>query len=217
MRVSIAAALILCSGLLAISASAFENVNMNTTLSIEGGHLVVRWNAKGFHHYNIRWSEDGGPTKQVEREGDKDFRYLSTYRPGVAYVVAVQGCDKSFGSSSQCTSWDEAFCGPAGSPCDGTQRPRPSTTTKPAPDTCASGYVWREARSTDHVCVTPASRSLVAQENRTASKRGNPGANTCVSGYVWREAFQGDTVCVSPARRTEVKKENSLATSRRAR
>jgi len=34
-----------------------------------------------------------------------------------------------------------------------------------AGDKCASGYVWREARPTDHVCVTPESRSLVSKEN----------------------------------------------------
>jgi hypothetical protein len=221
MRVSIAAMLLACSGMLVLSASAFENVNMATTLSVEGGHLVVRWSTKGFDHYNIRWSENGGPVKQVEREGDKYFRYLTPFRPGVAYLVAVQGCDKPFAGKSQCTSWDEAFCGPAGSPCDGTQRPPPSTSSKPAADACASGYVWREARPTDHVCVTPASRDRVGQENRNASQRwdsaGAYGPKTCVQGYVWREAFQGDTVCVSPARRTEVKKENSLAASRRAR
>jgi hypothetical protein len=38
-------------------------------------------------------------------------------------------------------------------------------------DECASGYVWREARPTDHVCVTPASRDLVARENRAARQR----------------------------------------------
>jgi hypothetical protein len=223
-RLAIAATLFACSGWLAISANAFENVNMATTLSVEGGHLVVRWSTKGFDHYNIRWSENGGPVKQVEREGDKYFRYLSTFRPGTAYLVAVQGCDKSFGSKSQCTSWDEAFCGPPGSPCDGTQRPPPTTSTKPAPavkDACASGYVWREARPQDHVCVPPASRTLVAQENRSASKRWDPagayGPKTCVSGYVWREAFDGDTTCVSPERRAEVKNENQLGPSRRAR
>ena len=223
-RISISATLIFCSGWLALSASGFENVNMNTTLSVEGGHLVVRWSTSGYDHYNIRWSENGGPVKQVEREGGKDFRYLSVFRPGVAYLVAVQGCEKSLAGKSQCTSWDEAFCGPPGSPCDGTQRPPPTSSTKPPPatgsDVCASGFVWREARTQDHVCVTPASRDRVAQENRTASKRWNPagayGPKTCVQGYVWREAFTGDTVCVSPQRRADVKRENQLAASRRA-
>ena len=201
-----------------MSASAFENVNMAPELSVEGGHVVVRWAKSNFDHYNIRWSEDGGQAKQVEREGDKFFRYLSTYRPGVVYRVAVQGCEKSLGSKSQCTSWDEISCGPQ-SPCDGSKPV--SKQPPPAKDSCASGYVWREAQPQDHVCVPPASRNLVTQENRTAPKRWNPsgayGASTCVQGYVWREAFEGDTVCVSVQRRADVKKENQLAASRRAR
>jgi hypothetical protein len=88
-----------------------------------------------------------------------------------------------------------------------------------ADDTCASGYVWREARPSDHVCVTPESRSLVAKENSRASQRwttGSYGPHTCVQGYVWREAFKGDDVCVTPERRDQVREENRKASSRRA-
>jgi hypothetical protein len=219
-RVGIATLLILCSGWLAMSASGFEDVNMATILSVEGGHVVVRWSTKGYDHYNVRWSEDGGPVTQVERAGDKYFRYLSTYRPGVVYRVAVQGCETSVLNKSQCTSWDEVTCGPS-NPCDHSRPVSKPPTPAKTGDTCASGYVWREARPKDHVCVTPASRDRVTQENRTAPQRWNPsgafGPSTCIQGYVWREAFEGDTVCVSPQRRAEVKKENQLAASRRAR
>ena len=218
-RVGISVTLVFCSGWLALSASGFENINMAPLLSVEGGHVVVRWAKGGFDHFNIRWSENGGPTKQVEREGDKDFRYLTPYNPKVVYTVAVQGCDKGFAGGSQCTSWDEISCGPT-TPCDSTSRPAPKPPA-PASNACASGYVWRVARAQDLVCVIPASRDRVAQENRTASQRWNragaSGPKTCVSGYVWREAFDGDTVCVSPQRRAEVKKENQLAASRGAR
>lgn len=82
---------------------------------------------------------------------------------------------------------------------------------------CASGYVWREASASDHVCVTPDSRLQVRRENHFASQYVNPngiyGANTCVSGYVWREAYSGDVVCVTPARRTQVRQENAEASS----
>ena len=215
-RVSISALLIFCSGWLALSASGFENVNMAPLLSVEGGSLVVRWGKGSFDHFNIRWSANGGPQKQVERDGDKDFLYVTAYRPGVVYRVAVQGCETSFAGKSQCTSWDEISCGPQ-SPCDSTSKPLP----RPAPNACASGYVWRVARAQDLVCVIPSSRDRVAQENRTAAQRWNPagasGPKTCVSGYVWREAFDGDTVCVTPQRRAEIKTENRLAASRRAR
>src|SRR5262249_11321211 len=46
----------------------------------------------------------------------------------------------------------------------------PSTAPGGAPRTaCKSGYVWRVARPTDLVCVTPKSRERVAEENRTAT------------------------------------------------
>jgi hypothetical protein len=86
-------------------------------------------------------------------------------------------------------------------------------------DVCASGYVWREARPADHVCVTPESRALVRQENSRAAQRWTVGAygpHTCIQGYVWREAFQGDDVCVTPERRDQVRQENRVAVSRSA-
>ena len=86
--------------------------------------------------------------------------------------------------------------------------------------TCKSGFVWRVARPSDLVCVTPESRSRVAEENRTASSRIVPGGGasgpfTCLSGFVWREAFDGDFVCVTPEVRTLVREENQQAASRR--
>lgn len=80
------------------------------------------------------------------------------------------------------------------------------------------GFVWREARQDDHVCVTPQSRRRVALENRLAASRRNPegayGPETCVSGFVWREAYAGDTVCVTPSVRSLVKEENRQAEAR---
>jgi TIR domain len=86
-------------------------------------------------------------------------------------------------------------------------------------DVCASGYVWREARPADHVCVTPESRALIRQENSRAAQRWTVGAygpHTCTQGYVWREAFKGDDVCVTPERRDQVREENRVASSRHA-
>ncbi len=84
---------------------------------------------------------------------------------------------------------------------------------------CISGYVWRKARRGDIVCVKPASRTRVAQENRLASRRVNPdgpyGPATCLAGYVWRQAYPGDRVCVTPDIRDLVRSENALADSRR--
>jgi hypothetical protein len=88
------------------------------------------------------------------------------------------------------------------------------------PDTCIQGYVWREARVGDTVCVTPAVRDRTAQENANPALNRNPnggayGPNTCVQGYVWREAFDGDTICVTPDIRQQTLADNAAAASRK--
>ena len=89
------------------------------------------------------------------------------------------------------------------------------------PDTCRTGYVWREAQPFDHVCVLPSSRTRAAQENRVALSRIDPagayGPFTCIDGFVWREAFPGDAVCVVPSRRAAVARENAEAPLHRTR
>ena len=83
---------------------------------------------------------------------------------------------------------------------------------------CLQGYVWREARPGDLVCVIPATRSQVAADNAAAPSRwinGPYGPHTCINGYVWREAFSGDDVCVLPTQRTQAATDNAAAASRR--
>ena len=89
------------------------------------------------------------------------------------------------------------------------------------PDTCRTGYVWRQAQPFDHVCVRPASRTRAAQENIVALSLIDPagayGPFTCIVGFVWREAYPGDAVCVTPSRRTAVARENAEAPLHRTR
>jgi hypothetical protein len=92
--------------------------------------------------------------------------------------------------------------------------------TAAAQDTCRSGYVWREAFSGDHVCVTPQTRAQAAHDNSEASARRQPGggpygANTCLQGYVWRNAGPNDVVCVTPETRTQAARDNGAAAARR--
>lgn len=98
--------------------------------------------------------------------------------------------------------------------------PPPAAPSLPyGPDTCKSGYVWRETVPGDRVCVTPASRSAAANENAIAGSRVDPagayGPNSCLSGFVWREAYSGDVVCVTPDRRSAVHQENVEGPSHR--
>lgn len=87
-------------------------------------------------------------------------------------------------------------------------------------DRCLRGFVWREVRRSDHVCVTPAVRSRVRADNAAGPSRRQPGGgasgpNTCRRGFVWREAVRGDLVCVVPAQRAQARADNARAHSRR--
>ena len=90
--------------------------------------------------------------------------------------------------------------------------------TSAAAERCLQGWVWREARPGDKVCVTGATRSQVALDNAVKATRWVPGAygpHTCVMGYVWREAYSGDDVCVTGAQRTQAAADNASAAARR--
>ncbi|WP_265569896.1 hypothetical protein [Sphingomicrobium nitratireducens] len=104
---------------------------------------------------------------------------------------------------------------------------------------CQSGFVWRQIKSDDLVCVTPEERAQVKVDKQLAGERTvpldkrvvqlssvciNPSAcasaptmapQPCLSGFVWREAIAEDFVCVPPARRDKVKADNRAAASRR--
>ena len=94
------------------------------------------------------------------------------------------------------------------------------TITSGVVDRCLSGYVWREARPSDHVCVPPGTRRQAREDNAAADSRRQPGGgasgpDTCRQGFVWREAFAGDHVCVTPATRTQAREDNARASRRR--
>jgi hypothetical protein len=87
-------------------------------------------------------------------------------------------------------------------------------------DACKSGFVWRNASPSDHVCVPPQARRRVQEENQLGVYRSvrveTQGPDTCVAGFVWRDAVDGDHVCVDTDSRSLAKDENRLGPSRRA-
>jgi MmpS family membrane protein len=88
------------------------------------------------------------------------------------------------------------------------------------PDTCIQGYVWRDARPGDNVCVTPQVRDRTAQENANPTQNREPnggpyGPDTCKQGFVWRDAFDGDHICVTPEIRAQTSADNAAAESRK--
>lgn len=86
-------------------------------------------------------------------------------------------------------------------------------------DTCKQGFVWREAIQNDHVCVTPATRTQAASDNRSAASRraggGAFGPDTCKPGFVWREVVPSDHVCVTPEIRAATAADDRMAGQRR--
>jgi hypothetical protein len=89
-----------------------------------------------------------------------------------------------------------------------------AVTTGSALADCKTGYVWREARPNDDVCVTPPQRSDAKLQNANGPNNvqaggGAFGPTTCRNGYVWREAYSGDVVCVTPTERQTAKDENA--------
>lgn len=89
--------------------------------------------------------------------------------------------------------------------------PATAASADPGPETCRQGYVWREARASDLVCVTPQTRDQTARDNGLKGLRwvdGAYGKHTCRKGYVWREAFAGDVVCVTPEVRRQAAADN---------
>ncbi|WP_214103934.1 hypothetical protein [Acrocarpospora catenulata] len=93
-----------------------------------------------------------------------------------------------------------------------------ATAGNPGPEICRQGYVWRTARPSDLVCVTPGNRDQTLLDNsvkRTRWTNGVDGRHTCLTGYVWREAFDGDDVCVHPVVHDQAAKDNAAGPSRR--
>jgi hypothetical protein len=81
-------------------------------------------------------------------------------------------------------------------------------------NTCAEGYVWRDAFENDFVCVTPAARQQAADQNGASARHKESEGSDCKQGFVWREASgpgKGDDVCVSPADRDLAAQQNANA------
>jgi hypothetical protein len=109
---------------------------------------------------------------------------------------------------------------------------------KVADPRCIQGYVWREVRAGDQVCVKPEVRAQVRADNKLAGERRADKLNTgvlgacgvgkqdaacvakayripCKQGFVWREAVADDYVCVTPVVRQQAKEDNAAERRRR--
>lgn len=162
---------------------------------------------------NIRWATPGGRWQQVGVDPSPscipysgNCSYLGLHaNPDKPYMFEIQSCRTRALASSVCSPWSAiVHYLPYG------------------PDTCQDGYVWREASSSDHVCVRVESRNQAKQDNAQARTRVSPtdhayGPDTCIGGFVWREAFAGDHVCVTSETRARTKAENNESAKHLAR
>jgi hypothetical protein len=121
-------------------------------------------------------------------------------------------------SGAGCLTGSKVYCCRLGS----TGQPLTTRNCSSGPGTCVQGYVWREAKPTDRICVTPQIREQTRIDNSQATAHRSPtggpfGPDTCAQGFVWRDAFAGDHVCVAPPHRAEAAQDNGWANVRNAR
>jgi hypothetical protein len=198
----------------------------------------ARWSEDRDQHFawciqKLRTPSEG----EIESEGAARADALRSCREGSAEYGACPGCGSDVlrpEPSSGPSPFGDARPGQDTGVVTRPSRPLGDYTTRSGADevggvaaprsdagSCQTGFVWRLARPSDLVCVTPDARARTAQENAEAASHvdanGAYGPHTCVSGYVWREAFEGDLVCVAPAIRDTVARENAEAASRLAR
>lgn len=97
--------------------------------------------------------------------------------------------------------------------------PTDAPTNTPLPSgSCYPGFVYRLARPTDKLCVSPESRNQAQADNAAAASRrvvATNGPDTCKSGFIFRAAFTNDHVCVTQAVRIQAAADNAAAASRK--
>jgi hypothetical protein len=189
--------------------------------------IGLKWDAAGFEYdsYFVNYTLKGQGVKTIDHDDDGTWGYqrIDGLLPSRTYILQVQGCTLSFFGigSDRCWDWSPTV--------------EVTTAAYPlhsGPDTCAPGFVWREAFPEDHVCVSPPRRDAVRTDNAQGPGR-RAGVcteemlrkqtcpfvipDTCAQGYVWREARPEDRVCVAPPERDLVRQENATAHERRAR
>jgi hypothetical protein len=197
-----------------IDAIGSDNGDLEGTLKGSHAEIRVHWGAVGMHPEKIG-------VYSMDIDGDGRVSGETYDLRGPANRVPLLGEKKV-----QCAQADAAAPPPRAPdtrPVARLGKKPPSKSSAPLvlfipkSDSCAQGFVWREAGPSDKVCVPYTSRDRTAAENARASSLWTAGAygpKTCVPGFVWREAFDGDVVCVTPDVRDQVRQENELGPSR---
>lgn len=111
--------------------------------------------------YQIRSTQSEGPATQMQtaplKGGNASGSFALVFDQKKLWGFVLQACKSNFAAPSDCS-------------------PRsPMRYNKPyGPNQCRSPYVWRNAFPSDHVCVTPSTRTAVAADNAQAAIRRLP-------------------------------------------
>lgn len=121
-------------------------------------NLGVRW--KGFYDYDFYYVDvlpKGGRWNSIKHDDDGNWGWQRVdVTPGSTYTFRVKGC----------------MSGIFGDPCSGWSPEATVTIDLPyGPDTCTSGFVWRDGVPGDHICVPPERRQKVADDRQTGRTR----------------------------------------------
>jgi hypothetical protein len=174
----------------------FENVLRTVSLAslvcaLAGSAWASSWSHEGRRHHHEESQQEWPEQGQPQPEAPRPERPQRPQRPSEEWPQERPEEPTPGATASDCTY---------------------------GPLTCISGYVWRDAKDGDGVCVTPDRRDQAHRDNAMADQRrasgGAYGPDTCKSGFVWREAFEGDHVCVTPDVRDQAVQDNAVAQSR---
>jgi hypothetical protein len=106
----------------------------------------------GWDFYNVRYPTSRGGETQVENKSG--IFTIENVKSNAVYTIKVQGCYSHFLAHSDCSPWvEQSF----------------RTAADFGPDTCLQDFVWRGASPSDHVCVPPEQRDVIAADNSAAA------------------------------------------------
>jgi hypothetical protein len=71
--------------------------------------LSATFRGEGWDVVHVRWSRPGRSGPQREYRGSNGtVSLLPRVTPGVVYTVSIQGCNRRFARSSECSGWHSA-------------------------------------------------------------------------------------------------------------
>jgi hypothetical protein len=92
------------------SGCAYDRPCIDDAYYTKSRNVYVTWTAtESFSHYNVIWWRRGKARVQVERPGGRSgWIRIRNVNAWTTYKFLVQGCNKPFLGSSECSPWEPA-------------------------------------------------------------------------------------------------------------